>query len=797
MEHRSKSVKYKVITGYLLLLAFAVASVWFVFKEISKTTSSTFTNEDNTKVIRISNAIANLYTSEALGRTAILTGSQEDYKQYSRLIDSITVEIDSIKTHVEPAQVSKFDSIQVLIAQKEKSVADIIQYHKDYNQKNLYKKTVSKIHRVKDSLVNLAEPLKPETRFEWSEIVNAAVPTEQLDSIRKFASNDSLTQAFDKVVTNMLNRESKLRYNLYLKEQQLLEENRVLSDQIRIILSSVENEILQNSYAKIKGSQKTMASTINKLTWTGGIALLVVIIFAWIIISDLTKQQKYRQKLEELNIENKDLLRSKTMLMATVTHDLQTPLGSIIGFSDLMENSGVNPKQKQYLSNIKESADYILKLVNDLMDFSKLENNRITIEEVNFNIKTLIENTCKTLEHSAENKGIELNCDIDSSLDHNFISDPYRIKQVLTNLISNAVKFTSEGSVDITATIKNNTIFIAVADTGIGIAKDRQDDVFKEFTQANSGIEKKFGGTGLGLTISKRILELLGGQIYLESEEGKGSVFTLHIPCKYGENNSSSEIIKETHPTLSGKKILIVDDDNTQLSLLYELLSNKGAVIHTEINSSHVPSLLETKEFDIILTDIQMPVIDGFEMLQNIRKLKHRIPVIALSGRKDLEEHYFLQKGFTAYHPKPIQFEKLLAVISGVFGDNMQGLDSEVSHKKNKKQGSLYDLQSLSQFTNNDPESLKMILNTLIISSKENCNDLIQAVSSRDEQQIINISHKMNPMLKQIEAYSISVILDELEDKKFSGNWTIIEQKVTDVCDKMANLMSLLKKEIA
>src|SRR5690606_37445912 len=276
-------------------------------------------------------------------------------------------------------------------------------------------------------------------------------PPKTLDSIRKCASNDSLTIAYSQAIEELIDKNKQEQNKLDRAEQVLQDENRIISDQLRTILASVEKEIIERSSQKIAASQLAIASTVKKMAWIGASALLILIIFAWIILSDLTKSQNYRNQLEDLNTENEKLLRSKTMLMATVTHDLQTPLGSIIGFSDLISNSEINSKQKQYLDNIKESADYILKLVSDLVDFSKLENRRITIEESSFNLKTLIENTCKTLEHSAEKKNIELNWVSDDKLENNIISDPYRIKQVLTNLISNAIKFTQEGSVEVLA----------------------------------------------------------------------------------------------------------------------------------------------------------------------------------------------------------------------------------------------------------------------------------------------------------------------------------------------------------
>lgn len=805
MVHKPKSVKYKVIAGYILLFAMAVLSVWVVYSEILKIVLPSQSNEDNNKIIQISNTIADLYASEAIGRTSILTGSAKDFAKYNELIDSIHLEIDSIKKNVDENQAPKFDSIQLLLKRKKNSLAEIIAYRKKYGQENTYVQAIEGVYNTKDSIVSKIKPVQQTKRNQWQKTITSVLTPKLMDSLSRLpVSNDSLALAFDNVLTDLLKKDTKLKLILYKKEQKLLDENSIISDQLRAILTSVEKEFLQKSYTKIQESQAGIQKTIETIAWIGAITLFFLIIFAWIIIRDLTTQQNYRKQLEFLNQENEELLRTKTMLMATVTHDLQTPLGSIIGFHDLIKDSGITQKQKQYLGNIKESANYILKLVNDLLDFSKLENNRISIEKTSFNIKHVIENTCKTLEPMALNKSVELNWDIDEELDGNYISDPYRIKQVLTNLISNAIKFTPEGSVEVTGKREGNNIHISVLDTGIGIAKDKHGDVFKEFTQAHAGIEKKFGGTGLGLTISKKILELLDGTITLESEEGQGSIFTIIIPCIPPSNNyqETTEIQQDNHlyPSLIGKKILIIDDDNMQLSLMKELLLNYPVSITTEINSASVISLLENESFDLILTDIQMPALDGFELVKLIRNNPDpkimALPIIALSGKRDLTPKDFADGGFTSNHPKPIQLEQLLCLISEI----LEG--REVSHQAPLVEEiiihahPLYNLRSLSQFTYNDPESLKSILNTFIDSAKENCAVLKSAVRKKDEQAIAEITHKMIPMLKQMEVHSIANLLMPLEDRTLNKEWQEIENYIDNICREMDNLCNLLTEEI-
>ncbi|MEL1244038.1 ATP-binding protein [Flavobacterium sp. DGU11] len=804
MVQKPKAVKYKVIAGYVLLFAIAVFSVWFLYSEIIRIAIPAQTGEDNKNIIRISNTIADLYASEAIGRSSILTGSQKDFNRYKLLIDSINNDIEAIKANVEKSQIPKFDSIQMLLARKKQSITDISLYRKKYGQKDALSLSIERIYNSKDSVWDKIKPVKSTKSYEAKRLIYSALPPKMLDSLSKLpVSNDSLAIIFDNVLTNVLVKDRRLKNVLNKKEQKLLDENRVISDQLRAILASVEKEFIEKSYARIDQSQLAISGTVKKMTWVGAVTLFLLIVFAWIIIRDLTTNQNYRKQLELLNHENEELLRTKSMLMATVTHDLQTPLGSIIGFHDLIKESGITAKQGQYLGNIRQSADYILKLVNDLLDFSKLENNRIAIENSAFNMKNVIEGTCRALEPMAQKKNIELNWDIDDKLDSNYISDPYRIKQVLTNLISNAIKFTGEGSVEVTAKIQGFDILISVLDTGIGIAPEKHGDVFKEFTQAHAGIEKKFGGTGLGLTISKKILELLDGTITLESAEGQGSIFTISIPCIAAKGNPSDAIPiatkQDTPASLKHKRILVVDDDSTQLTLMSELLGNYVAAVRTEINPSALEATLENGNFDMVLTDIQMPSIDGFEVLGRIRQHADpaiaALPVIALSGRRDLSADDFVSRGFTAHHPKPVQFEQLLELLSVIFENNVPVPISKVEMPK--VSGKLYDLKSLSQFTNNDPESLRTIVLTFIESAKTNCDELLKAVQMKDAQQLSATAHRMIPMLKQMEVHSLAALLMPLEDKNTGLGWLEMESYVTKICEAAEALCNALEKEVA
>lgn len=802
MNKKAKSLQFKVVIGYFFLIVIAIISVWYIYSEILKiATPKETASEENKKILMISNVVTNLYASEAVGRAAMLTESKSSIREYHRLLDSINAEIETIKTDAEENQLAKFDSIQMLLQKKRRSISEILNFRKKYSHENNLDKAITKIYNVKDSLVLNFQPIsRARNNSQIRKFLDNVLNPHQRDSLSILpVSNDSLVLAFEKIISDVVTKENRIKSQLFMREQKLLDENRVISDQLRNVLTSVEKEILQKSYQKINDSKYAISKTTKNIAWIGAAALLLVLLFGLIIIRDLNINQKYRQQLERLNSEKEDLLRSKTMLLATVTHDIQTPLGSVIGFSDLLKNTPVTPKQLQYLDNIRHSSHYILKLVNDLIDFSKLENNKIKIEAINFNFKDLIENTCQPLVPNATNKGIQLRWDVPEELDALYISDPYRIKQVLTNLVTNAIKFTQEGSVSVSVSKDADWISIAVTDTGIGIPKNKQKAVFKEFTQAHSGIEKKFGGTGLGLTIAKRIMELLGGSISLESKEHTGSTFTVKIPnVKAPDQNrhSVSDNQEKKYDYLENKQLLIVDDDPMQLKLMEEIFANYPVSVTTTTDASKVVALLKQNHFDLVLSDIQMPKMDGFELVEKIKQDAsiREIPVIALTGKRDLIQEDFIRKGFITFHPKPIQLDKLLQQLQAIFeGNTPVEIKYDTAVESTEK---LYDLSSLNQFTQNDKTALNNIIKVFIKSSTENMEALNTAAQNNDWDAVAQLAHRLIPMLKQMEAYAIVDRLIPLEDKTLDLKATDRTVYLKTLTDQMNNLIEKLNIEL-
>ncbi|MCC9041275.1 response regulator [Myroides sp. M-43] len=803
-----KSIKTKILFLYFTLFVAAIFSGGYIYKEAKKfTIPEEHVVEENNKIFLVTSAINNLYSSEAYSRTAILSGNSKDIKLYYKELDTIVKQINLVQEQVQDRViVLKLDSVIDLLSRKKVSFENIIKARKDLTAEDRYTEAFSEIYNIREEIEKNIQPIviqskEKEKRSGWSRLFKGDNTDTIKTTVNYPSISDSLISAMERILLATQAKINDKQKNLLIQEQRLLKENKIITDQLREILQNVEQNILALSYQKINESKSRISAASTNIAYIGGTALIVVLILGWIIIRDINQTQDYRNTLEKLNKENEVLLRSKSMLLATVTHDLQTPLGGLIGFTDLLDQTSLDNKQKQYVHNIKSSSQYIINLVNDLTDFSRLENNKISIQQKSFNPKTLIENTSYLLMPNATNKNIELKWEVEEALNSSFISDPHRIKQILTNLVTNAIKFTQEGGVSIKAFIDHGFIKFQVIDSGIGIATNQTDNIFKEFQQAHDGIEKKFGGTGLGLNISKRMIELLGGEISVESILNEGSTFTFTIPIIEANEEENivitSSDLQTVFKNLKKTNILVVDDDKVQLQLMEEILSPLFNKVTVTFDPTTIESLLNKEHYDIILSDIQMPKMDGFELIHYLKtqSVFKDTPVIALSGKRDVTLEEFTQAGFASAHPKPLQLTELLILISKILNINFDliTINKEQQKESTDNEEYLYNTRSLTQFIGDDINALKNLLVIFIDSTKENLIDMNYAKEESDIEQISNIAHKMLPMFKQLEIKAVIHTLEVLEDKSITFGTqeelnTYIEQLEENINDVLTKI---------
>ena len=807
MKTSKHKIAFKVIVGYAILGVLAVISGALLFSEIKTYIEIQKQGvSDRNNIIQTGGLIADIYENENLGRAAIQLNSSKRYNEYVTENKLLLKKIDSLNFIV--SDVSKkfiLDSVKLVLNKKRKNITSL----RRLNQRNASEKSINEAIDKLGSIDSLLGKGEVKDLIDDPDFFNKKTglslekylklfdreEDEKPVSVTEQKQIDSLVSASKEILQKAQRETSTKRKFLRIKERELIENDIIISRKLREVLSVLERDVISNANSAHKKHEETLDRSKNIILLATGVGFIIIVLFSVIILNDFWKNQHYRQQLESANTITSSLLKSREQLISMVSHDLRTPLSTITGFSELLQKSINKTKEKNYVVHIQNASVYMGQLVGDLLEFSKLENGKITIEAIPFDLKRNIEEVANSAKNLVQNKPISVNVKHDEKINSLIISDPFRIKQILYNLVTNACKFTKQGSITIQSKLRNvkekNYVEIRVIDTGVGIGKDKQEKVFKEFTQAHEN-ENGQNGFGLGLTISRRLANLLGGSLTLQSSLGKGSTFSLFVPITFAEGKSNENEIKP-QKVLPSIHAIVVEDDTSMRELLKSLLEELGIKVTSFSNAQEALKNIDTISYDLVLTDIQLPKMNGIHFMETLKKHSsyRNQPIIAMTGRVNLSESEYVKNGFSDALIKPFQPKKLNEILQRFF--TLESKEKEVSNSTHDRVIThSFDVTSFKKFLNNDQLAVENILRSFLKDTKQNLLLLEQFVEKNELQELNNVSHKMLGMFKQLKATKLVVFLEEFEvSKEININsWKTFKNELENFLIEVKNYLS-------
>jgi len=838
-------LKSKIAASYFLILLAAGVAIFFLYTGIQNLQLLDKNNtKPNAKLFKINQILTLIYEAENQTRSYFLLRNKSDFESYIHTLDQIGYNIDtlSLSCFDSKNQINHLNTIKSLLLQKKDVIHQLMEIKSPDKRDFLYTRALEEVYIQAYELSKMSRIVKEKVTITRDTIIEAPkkksfvkrlfsssdgdvknLPRVTIEKkiqsdtvIQEGFSPDTVVKTLQRALDNLRHREDYIQDQSVTRETQLLYNDRVLLDKIREIATLLETEELQTINRVLNQSTSILQNASYVSMLLAGIAVFVIIIFLILIFRDISLGRKRQLALQIATRHSEELMKMKEQFLANMSHEIRTPLGTIIGFTEQLQKTKLETRQELYVETIDKASEHLLGLVNDILDLSKIEAGKFTLETVRFNPNDLLKEVCQSFSLKANVKYIEIACQVSPELDCELLGDPFRIRQVLFNIIGNALKFTDEGSVTLIAEVTEkdkNVILtkISVTDSGIGIPPEKQEEIFEYFSQADSGTSRKYGGTGLGLAISRRIIELHKGKISLHSVPGQGSTFIIELPLeiadKSGETNSATDTkeadfsIEQSFSGLRGKNILVVDDDQITLMLISSLLKNAELQNEILIDSSKAIEMLESKLFDMVLTDIHMPGLSGIELLKLIRNHPNeqirQMPVVA-STANITDKDEILKSGFTNYLSKPFKENSFYRIILGVLIPDFSSLPNTSDESQDiANSDAPYSLEEILNFTGNDSQALKKVVTAFVENSICTIEEIKGFGTNGNMEDISFRVHRLLPSFKQFKIHSLVNDMVKLERYKEidlpSDQFYAITKKLVETA---LPILTLIKNDI-
>lgn len=810
------STSFKIVIGYILLVGLLIGAFTYTMQQMNLLTTPTSLRDQLDHRRHITHRIiSQLYDAESIGQT-LRTGNLNEYYHYLKAMKEVNASIDTLETILtDTLQQARLDTVRTLLQNKQWNMYAVLEAMRNTPTDQIYQEQLDSLIAQQDSLLSTPHirrkvithhnsyTIHHKKKGFFKRLADVFAPgkedSTQVSNVIQEEYTDTLDEVYSPIdtISSMITGIQHKVFQTRQKETEMLNTRisslRVigsgLSQRVNQLLENIEHDEQEAARTKLMQEEEIRKEAAETMAKIAIAAFVLVLVFSIVIARDITRNNHYRRELEKAKSYAENLLVAREKLMLTITHDIKAPAGSIIGYIDLLIRLVNDRRQQFYLSNMKSSAQHLLALVTSLLDYHRLEAGKMDLHPVAFNPHELLTDIYNSFLPLAEKKQLQL--DFKEKLPETLTleGDPFRIRQIVENLLSNALKFTAAGGITLQAEYHGNQFMFCVSDTGCGMTASEQERIFKEFTRLSSAQGQE--GFGLGLSITRKLVELLLGRIDIESAPGKGSTFKVSMPLP---SISPKPAPGSKEPAITLPKIhlriAIIDDDRIQMHLTEAMLHNaaeevKGFKVETVCceQPEELIEQLKNRTFDLVFTDIQMPAMNGFELLHHLRNQDfaqaQSIPVIAITARGDMNENDFLQKGFAGMLQKPFNQSELKKVVKNALthltvSDNIPDTSpvQKETHETSPHTDQPYNFSPLTAFSEDDPEAAKEILRTFAQETQKNMEKLQAAISNKDMEALCATAHKMLPTFLMIEAQKAIPLLKWLEQQRGTQTYT-------------------------
>ena len=602
-------------------------------------------------------------------------------------------------------------------------------------------------------LADLFSPPREETAvvISRSEIVVDTVPA-PAPEMRPDALRDTIAIVLRALQDSVTSERLYIYDEAWREGLRLRYSNDLINAKIYRLIMDFEEEETDYLMRRIDENEAIRSRSSRMLGGVAAGAVVLMLLFVAVLWRDINRGNRYRRALERANRDNEALLAAREQLMLAITHDIKAPLGSVMGYIDLLSRLTTDKRQTLYLQNMRSSSEHLLALVNSLLDFYRLDVNKMEVDSVVFNPSQLFETIRAGFAAAADAKGLDLRLETGPGAAREATGDAFRIRQIADNLISNALKFTDEGSVTLRADVADGWLTFSVRDTGRGIGPEERERIFAEFVRLRSA--QGVDGFGLGLSIVDRLVK-----------PGRGSRFIVRIPVGEAPEPNPAPVPAEASEAVSDEelRVLLVDDDRLQLEMVAAMCRRAGFSVECCPYPEYAAKLISEGHFDLVVTDIQMPAFDGFRVLAAIREVNPSLPVVAVSARGEMSPEDFAARGFTACLRKPFSYGELTATIRRVCGDGRQPLQGPEAPDTGQAGPEGVRFDALTAYAGDDAEAARSILASFAEQTAANCASLERALAAGDWATVRAFAHKMLPIFTMLGAAAVASVLRRAE----------------------------------